>query len=106
MAVFTRERASRTTRPADGTVRRVGNALLIRLDVPTEKRLGINAYIYQDESGAYCAEVPALSGCFSCGETFEEASANIRDAAELWLECADHEPEDVPQGTKIERVVI
>ena len=45
----------------------------------------LNAVIYQDESGAYCAEIPALPGCCSDGDTFEEAQANIREAAEGWL---------------------
>lgn len=49
----------------------------------------INATIYQDEDGAYCAEVPSLPGCVSDGDTFDEAVANIREAAELWL--AAHE---------------
>ena len=33
----------------------------------------INATIYKDESGVYCAEVPAMPGCCSDGDTFEEA---------------------------------
>ena len=45
----------------------------------------INATIYKDESGVYCAEVPAMPGCCSDGDTFEEAVANIREAAEGWL---------------------
>ena len=48
-------------------------------------------YIYQDESGAYCADVPAFPGCHSCGDTFEEAQANIREAALLWIETANEE---------------
>lgn len=38
--------------------------------------------------GGYSASVPALPGCYSEGETREEALANIREAAELWLEVA------------------
>ncbi len=49
----------------------------------------INATIYKDESGVYCAEVPAMPGCCSDGDTFEEALANIREAAEGWLIAQD-----------------
>jgi predicted RNase H-like HicB family nuclease len=38
--------------------------------------------------GGYSVSVPALTGCFSQGETREEALRNIREAAELWLEVA------------------
>jgi len=38
--------------------------------------------------GGYSASVPALPGCYSQGETREEALENIREAAELWLEVA------------------
>lgn len=53
--------------------------------------MGIQAYIYKDESGAYCADVPALPGCHSCGDTFDEAAANIREAALLWIETANED---------------
>lgn len=49
----------------------------------------LNAVIYRDESGAYCAEIPSLPGCCSDGDTFEEATANIREAAEGWLMAQD-----------------
>ncbi len=45
----------------------------------------INAIIEKDEHG-YFAFVPDLKGCFSQGETFEEALKNINEAAELYLE--------------------
>lgn len=38
--------------------------------------------------GGYSVSVPALPGCYSQGETREEALNNIREAAELWLEVA------------------
>ncbi len=39
-----------------------------------------------DQSG-FVAHVPALPGCWSQGTTREEAIANIREAAEGWLEA-------------------
>ena len=36
--------------------------------------------------GGYTVTVPALPGCISEGDTFEEALKNIQEAAELYLE--------------------
>ncbi len=38
------------------------------------------------DEGGYTAYVPSLPGCISEGDTAEEALANIREAAELYLE--------------------
>ena len=35
--------------------------------------------------GGYWAEVPALPGCFTQGETLEEVTAYIREAIECYL---------------------
>ena len=40
------------------------------------------------EEGGFWAEIPALAGCVSEGETLAETLANIREAAEGWLEVA------------------
>ncbi len=45
--------------------------------------------IEQDEDGYFVAEVPALPGCLSQGETEEEAVANIKEAIEGWLEVME-----------------
>jgi predicted RNase H-like HicB family nuclease len=42
--------------------------------------------IHEAEEGGYWAEVPALPGCFSQGETQEEIRTNIREAIEVYLE--------------------
>ncbi len=44
--------------------------------------------IHAAEEGGYWAEVPALPGCFSEGETLEEVRANIREAVQGWLAVA------------------
>ena len=40
----------------------------------------------QEPDGGYVASVPALPGCVSQGDTREEALANIREAADLYIE--------------------
>jgi predicted RNase H-like HicB family nuclease len=41
--------------------------------------------VHPAEEGGYWAEVPALPGCASEGETMDEMLANIREAIEAWL---------------------
>ena len=38
------------------------------------------AIIHQAEEGGYWAEVPALPGCVTEGDTLEELCANLREA--------------------------
>ena len=40
------------------------------------------------EEGGYTATVPALPGCISEGDSFEEAKKNIVEAKELYREVA------------------
>lgn len=48
----------------------------------------ISVVVERDEHGffAYCPDLP---GCHTQGDTFEEALAHIREAAELYLETLD-----------------
>ena len=48
--------------------------------------LNFNAVFLEEENGGYSVSVPALPGCFSQGETFEESIKNIQEAIELFLE--------------------
>jgi predicted RNase H-like HicB family nuclease len=49
----------------------------------------IRAIIHPAEEGGYWAEVPALPGCITEGDTIEEVMANLKDAIEGWLEVAN-----------------
>ncbi|MBC1239208.1 type II toxin-antitoxin system HicB family antitoxin [Nostoc sp. 2RC] len=49
----------------------------------------IRAIIHPAEEGGYWAEVPALPGCITEGETMEEVMANLKDAIEGWLDVAN-----------------
>ena len=52
------------------------------------KILQYNAVIQEEKEGGYSVWVPALPGCTSQGETFEETIKNIKEAIELYLESA------------------
>ena len=45
----------------------------------------LRAIIHRAEEGGYWAEVPALPGCVTQGETREELEQNLREAVEGWL---------------------
>ena len=47
--------------------------------------------VHEAEEGGYWANVPALPGCVSEGDTMEEMLANIREAIELFRETLSDE---------------
>lgn len=54
----------------------------------------LKAIIHPAEEGGFWAEVPALPGCVTQGETIKEVETNLREAVEGWLsvETAQAEP--------------
>ncbi|MBE9143409.1 type II toxin-antitoxin system HicB family antitoxin [Planktothrix mougeotii] len=51
--------------------------------------MNIKAIIHEAEEGGYWAEVPALPGCVTQGETWEEVMENLQEAIQGWLEVAN-----------------
>ena len=49
----------------------------------------LKAIIHPAEEGGYWAEVPALPGCVTQGESIEEITVNLKEAIEGWLEAGD-----------------
>jgi predicted RNase H-like HicB family nuclease len=45
----------------------------------------LKVLIHKAEEGGYWAEVPALPGCVSQGETVDDVRVNVREAIEGWL---------------------
>ena len=60
----------------------------------------VKAIIHQAEEGGFWAEVPALPGCVTQGETEEEVTSNLREAVELWL-SVDTTDGEVVQNDRI-----
>jgi predicted RNase H-like HicB family nuclease len=60
----------------------------------------IDVVIEKDQDGYY-AYCPALDGCQSQGQTFEEVSQNIQEAAELYWETLTPEEKDALLRTRV-----
>lgn len=56
--------------------------------------------IEPDETGGYVVSCPSLPGCYSQGETVEEALENIKEAILLCLEDMEDHGEKIPDTTK------
>ncbi|DAA89087.1 TPA: HicB family protein [Candidatus Gastranaerophilales bacterium HUM_5] len=46
--------------------------------------MNIDVVLHKEENG-YWAEVPALKGCFTQGDTVEEVTENIKEAIKAWF---------------------
>lgn len=49
----------------------------------------VNVIIHRAEEGGYWAEIPALPGCVTEGDTEEELMADLKDTIEGWLAIAN-----------------
>lgn len=56
--------------------------------------------------GGYSVEVPALPGCYTQGETKEEAISMAKEAIELYLESCQAHNEAIPQESGIESLTV
>ena len=59
-----------------------------------KKILEYNAIFQKEREGGFSVWIPALPGCTSQGETFEEAMDNIKEAIALYLEDQKEVEED------------
>jgi predicted RNase H-like HicB family nuclease len=62
--------------------------------------------IEKDENDIYIASCPALQGCYSQGDTVDEALQNIKDAIQLHIEARQALGEPVPIEILIEEVEV
>jgi predicted RNase H-like HicB family nuclease len=54
-----------------------------------------------DDTHAFGVVVPDLDGCFSAGDTMEEAIDNAKEAIELWLETVIDDGGAIPEAKSI-----
>jgi len=65
----------------------------------------LKVVLHPEKEGGYSAAVPALPGCYSQGDTLDEALANIREAAEGHLEALNERQPFDPQDRSDDDVV-
>jgi len=62
--------------------------------------MNLKAIIHDAEEGGFWAEVPALPGCVTQGDSIEEVTANLREAINGWL-AVDVSSDDIQQGVRV-----
>ncbi len=65
-----------------------------------DQRIKLKAIIHDAEEGGFWAEVPALPGCVTQGDSIEEVTANLRETINGWL-AVDVSTDDVQQGARV-----
>jgi predicted RNase H-like HicB family nuclease len=58
-----------------------------------------------DENHAFGVVVPDLPGCFSAGDTLDEAFGNVNEAINLWLEVEIDEGREIPMPSAISEII-
>ena len=62
--------------------------------------------VHEEPAGGFWAEVPALPGCYSQGETMEELFVNIREAISGVLEVMQQEGREPDASVQILEVTV
>jgi len=67
--------------------------------------LKIKVVVHEAEEGGYWAEVPAIPGCATQGDTLEELMKNVHEAVEGCLSADVEEPGRTDKARVLEIVV-
>ena len=58
-----------------------------------------------EEDGGYSVSVPSLPGCFSQGDSYQEALENIKEAIVGWVEVSREFGDEIPQPDAVIELV-
>jgi predicted RNase H-like HicB family nuclease len=67
--------------------------------------LKIKVVVHEAEEGGYWAEVPAIPGCATQGDTLEDLMKNVQEAVEGCLSVEVEEPKRTDKDRVLEIVV-
>ena len=73
--------------------------------LPREADLKIKVVVHEAEEGGFWAEVPAIPGCATQGDTWDELMKNVHEAVEGCLSVEVQEPKRTNKDKVLEIVV-
>jgi predicted RNase H-like HicB family nuclease len=65
----------------------------------------LKVIVHEEEEGGYWAEIPAIPGCATQGDTFEELLSNLYEAVEGCL-SVDVSPAQVTAGDRVLEIAV
>jgi predicted RNase H-like HicB family nuclease len=71
--------------------------------VPPTSRRKFKVLLIEETEGGYSVEVPELPGCFTEGDTFQQALENAREAIECYL---DPQAPSQPRNVLVEEIEV
>ena len=69
----------------------------LKLHLRGNNKMDYTVILHNAEEGGYWAEVPALDGCFSQGETVEDTMLNIKEAIQSQIIALEDEGKQPPK---------
>ena len=70
------------------------------------KKYNFNVLIERDEDGVFIAKVPALKGCYTQANSYEDLIPRIKEAIELCLEASNLEEVDNYSFEGVQRIEV
>jgi predicted RNase H-like HicB family nuclease len=68
---------------------------------PEARQKYVFAVVVEKDKDGYFVSCPALDGCFTQGDTYEEAIRNTEDAIALHIEARRDDGEPIPTGEQV-----
>jgi len=62
--------------------------------------------VEKDEDGIFIVSCPAIQGCYTQGDTLEEAINNIKDAISLHIQARKEVGEEIPVEVMIDEIEV
>jgi predicted RNase H-like HicB family nuclease len=75
------------------------------LEIEFGEPMKLKVVVHEAEEGGYWAEVPAIPGCATQGETFEELLSNLYEAIEGCL-TVDVEPPEAKDKDRVLEIAV